>query len=480
MGIYNGEVSFSDAIKEIYEQMRNNSLSVFCGAGTTRDVTNSKWIDIFSDQTKSFFEINNDIYFLADLEKRYYNSENFYQDLKNKIVTNSSGKKSNYIDCVMNLNLNQIWTTNFDNIIESSIRRIYKVKPEVVKSSDDLLTGNFSNQYVVYKLNGSIDKKSTMVITKSDYYDYFKKQRLLFETLKRQLLLDSFLFLGYSFKDELVLNALREIKDVLPHKGKIHYRFAVLPQMDKDYNKFSNQEKLRSDKNLKNRLEYLQYEIQYFYDEYNIKTILVDSHEKEIEFLNHLYNTFCSRNIFIAGSYRNISKEERIKIELFVDRLIYRLFFNGYSVYSGNGRGLGEIVLARASKYSVNFPNSKFINRPYIFLGDSVNKKIVANTKMMKDCNTMIIISGQDDSEYTSKNVHRQYNQFCKQRKNKNHLVIPISITGYAAKEIYESSDFKNSFSYNENAKNFEIINQSTDIDDITKTIVNMISRCFK
>lgn len=43
--------------------------------------------------------------------------------------------------------------------------------------------------------------------------------------LKRQLVLDSFLFIGYSFTDDLVLNALREIKEVFPNQGKIHYRF---------------------------------------------------------------------------------------------------------------------------------------------------------------------------------------------------------------------------------------------------------------
>ena len=37
------------------------------------------------------------------------------------------------------------------------------------------------------------------------FFDYFKKQRLMFELLKRQLVLDSFLFVGYSFKDDLVL-----------------------------------------------------------------------------------------------------------------------------------------------------------------------------------------------------------------------------------------------------------------------------------
>lgn len=75
--------------------------------------------------------------------------------------------------------------------------------------------------------------------------------------LKRQLVLDSFLFIGYSFTDDLVLNALREIKEVFPNQGKIHYRFVK-----------------RKD-NEKSTQEYSKLEAQYYYDKYNIRTIYI-------------------------------------------------------------------------------------------------------------------------------------------------------------------------------------------------------------
>ena len=202
-------------IDQLQEQLLIDSFSIFCGAGATADLTKRKWEDIFHEKTKMFYNANlsNDIYLLSDLEKNYYNTNNFYSDIKSKL---SFDGISRHIECIIKLNLNHIWTTNFDEIIENAIFKEYGVKPVVLSTSKDLLSKNLNVEHVVYKLNGTINDENSMVLTKTDFFEYFKKQRLFFELLKRQLVLDSFLFVGYSFQDNLVLNALREIKDVFP------------------------------------------------------------------------------------------------------------------------------------------------------------------------------------------------------------------------------------------------------------------------
>ena len=458
-------------IDKIVKQLKSNSFSVFCGAGASADATHKKWIDIFSETTKQFFEaeFSKDIYYLADLEKTYYNGLHFFQDIKEKLTVESSVSK--HIEAIVNLNLNQIWTTNFDNIIESTIERRFGTKPTVIKNTNDLFNQPFDNAYTVYKLNGSIEDINSMVLTKSDFLEYAKKQRLVFELLKRQLVFDSFLFIGYSFEDNLVLNALREIKDVFPEKGKEHFRFSIMEtNRKKDKDKCDNIKKLRK--------TYDKYENKYFEDKYNIHTIILDSFEDIDDYLLETYKRFCNSNIFICGSFRHISNEMRIFIEKIVDVLIERLLLSDFRVYSGNGRGLGEIVVAQMNNHTQNYAFSSipFVNRPYIFTGDSTETKQIKNKKILKDCNTMIVICGQDDNLGVSENVKNQVSLFLDKTDTSNEpIVIPIPKTEYAANDSSVWEKVRNTQAYKQNKSDFDHLINCDEPQEIVEIIMSII-----
>lgn len=447
-------------INEIVNEMLNGTFSVFCGAGADCDATKQQWQDIFTDRTKSFYQdFSSDIYFLADIEKRYYNADSFINDIRANLQF-LSDLESEHINNIVNLNINQIWTTNFDCIIENTIYRKMGFLPTIIKESADLLTENLNNQYIVYKLNGCVSKADTMVLTKTDFFDYFKKQRLMFEMLKRQLVLDTFLFIGYSFTDDLVLNALREIKEVFPNKGKTHYRFVLE----------KSEEKLKQEYNL--------YEEKYFWDEYNIRTIHINEYSDIDTYLKKLYKRFCNHNVLIAGSFRQLkSNDERIYIEKLIDSIIQNLVNNNFNIYSGNGRGLGEIVIAQINK---NNAENHFVNRPLIFTNDNAEQKSVKNRLIMRDCDTMLIICGQDEGLKSSKNVINQFLAFINECGEKKFpLVIPIPSTAYAAEYIFNSNQFKKSAVYLTNKENFDVLSKTTDIETISQIVVNLI-RSYK
>lgn len=305
----------------------------------------------------------------------------------------------------------------------------------------------------MYKLNGCVTKPDTMILTKSDFFGYFKKQRLLFEMLKRQLVLDSFLFVGYSFSDDLVLSALREIKEVFPNKGKVHYRFLKCNNVDSK--------------------EYYSYESKYYYDNYNIKTIYIDNYSQVDLYLQELYNRFCNHNVFISGSFRQLkSNDERVYIESLVNSLIQKLTNNNFNIYSGNGRGLGEIVVAQISKCN---SEKRFVNRPLIFTNDSIEEKQRKNQLIIKDCDTMIIICGQDNSLLSSRNVIDQFSTFLNQNEEKYRLVIPLPSTGYAAKKIFDSPEFRSCNCFLTNRSAFERLEKLNNTDQISDLVVNLI-----
>lgn len=447
---------YMEYINELVNEMLNGTFSVFCGAGADCDATKQQWQDIFTERTKLFYEkFSSDIYFLADIEKRYYNADSFMNDITTNIQS-FSDLESEHINNIVNLNINQIWTTNFDCIIENTINRKMGFLPTIIKESADLLTENLNNRYIIYKLNGCVSKSDTMILTKTDFFSYFKKQRLMFEMLKRQLVLDTFLFIGYSFTDDLVLNALREIKEVFPNKGKTHYRFILV----------KNDESTTQEYNL--------YEEKYFWDEYNIRTIHINEYSEIDTYLKKLYERFCNHNVLIAGSFRQLkNNDERIYIEKLIDSIIQSLVNNNYNIYSGNGRGLGEIVVAQINK---NNAEKHFVNRPLIFTNDTTEQKAVKNQLIMKDCDTMLIICGQDEGLKSSKNVINQFLAFINGSNEKKFpLVIPIPSTAYAAEYIFNSYEFKKSAVYLTNKKTFDLLSKTTDIETITQIVVNLI-----
>ena len=88
----------------------------------------------------------------------------------------------------------------------------------------------------------------------------------------------------------------------------------------------------------------------------------------------------------------------------------------------------------------------------------------------------MIIVSGQDDSLTSSKNVISQFRTFLNNAEGKTFpLVIPIPTTGYAAQDIYNSEEFRNSNVYLTNKEAFEALGSTIEVEDIVTIVINLI-----
>jgi hypothetical protein len=100
---------------------------------------------------------------------------------------------------LLNLGAPQVYTTNFDDLIESTYRELHQ-PVEVVALPRDVATAEGKHTEVV-KYHGDLRYDNTLVLTESAYY-----QRLDFESpmdlkFRSDLLGKSVLFIGYSFSD---------------------------------------------------------------------------------------------------------------------------------------------------------------------------------------------------------------------------------------------------------------------------------------
>lgn len=417
---------YKSDIQSIVDKLRSNQIGIFCGSGAVADFTGVKWKDLF-DKKPELNDVKID---------NYYKLASYYELIADRStlvssITTKFGRKPNsneyseHIKNLLNLPVYEFWTTNFDEAIETMIENKIGIQPSIIYNSKNLSKYKENKKYKVYKLNGSISDSDSLVLIEEDYNNYYYKQKLLFEHLKKELILKSFIFIGYSFADKLILDCLTEIKQVFDKSSNIHYRLSV---------------------NKKDKEQIQKLESNYFHHYYNIKTIYVDSYEEIDDFLKHLYAAYKKKNVFISGSFRDFTSEKEDRANNLCKALVNKLIDNGYNIYTGDGKRLGSYIISNATKKlaqnSAMYMQERLKIMPYIdhtFKGKSADdpERVKYIQEMIKDCSTSIFMYGQYKGTDYSKGVYEEY----KQSKLNGLNIIPISSTGYAAQKILEDME---------------------------------------
>lgn len=124
-----------------------------------------------------------------------------------------------------------IFTTNYDTLIEDAYP-----KPDVT-----LVTSNVGCSYVkdtrvtIYKIHGDINTMNdpdSIVITERDYQNYFnnEKYKLIWEELKRTFVTKHIVFIGYSLKDDNVLEIIKNVRECVGNNFK--QMFLIAPNLN--------------------------------------------------------------------------------------------------------------------------------------------------------------------------------------------------------------------------------------------------------
>lgn len=113
--------NLSHFIEQFSEQVINNEASLFIGSGVSRNSGYPGWADLLSgcaDELK--LDIDEvDLYSLA----QYYVNKHSDSDLRRIISQkiNKLPKSNDLLDCLLEIDFNNIWTTNYDKLIEKGL-----------------------------------------------------------------------------------------------------------------------------------------------------------------------------------------------------------------------------------------------------------------------------------------------------------------------------------------------------------------------
>ena len=195
-------------LNQFTRQALDERISLFVGAGASANAGYPSWYNLFKPLAKELgtpLDGSSDYYRIA----QYYSNKFGQAELRKRIndIINKNDFQSPLINELIDVGFTNIWTTNFDNVLELNYKNRNILINKVFKDAD-LSNVELNKRINIYKMNGDITNPEGIVATQKDYEAYADSHRMMLMFFKRELISSTFLFIGYSFTDYLVMDCL--------------------------------------------------------------------------------------------------------------------------------------------------------------------------------------------------------------------------------------------------------------------------------
>lgn len=407
-------------LTQFSQQVLDARTSLFLGAGGSCDAGYPSWANLFKPFAKDLgttIDDSTDYYRLA----QYYSNEFGEAELRKRIneATNRNNFESPLLDELIEIGFTNVWTTNFDNAIELNYRKHNILTNKVFKDAD-LSNIDINKRINIFKMNGDVTNLDGIIATQGNFENYADTHRMLLMFFKRELISSTFLFIGYSFTDHLVLNCLSEISRYLGNTTTVHYTIMK--------NERKNQ--------------YFKYFVKDIEQRYRIRVLLVDEYSDIPKILSELNEKIRNRRVFISGAFNSFEA----KIEEYSHRLsrylASSLLGNNYRIVNGIGRRFGTHLIGYANEYLVkqgikNIENHLIV-KPFVGISEKApEEKRRMREKTISKCGAAIFVFGDIDGNAAKgkSGVLEEFEIACERHKT----IIPIAYPGAVSAEIWEN-----------------------------------------
>lgn len=322
--------------------IKEGCAAIFAGAGLSVASGYVDWKELLRNPAKKIgLDVDKETDLVA-LAQYIYNKDGSKQPLaeliKNSFISCNNINENHEI--LAKLPIKTYWTTNYDSLIEDSLKKNGK-NPDVKKSVKDLSTIISKRDAVVYKMHGDISNASDVVLIKEDYELYDLRNQLFSISLKRDLISKTFLFIGFSFEDpnlEYILSKVRILTDGYSRK---HYCF-FRKVNESDYSNDEEGKKKYQYDRLKQELKCAD-----LMRRYNIHSLMVDEYSDITQILKRIEKGYKKDHVLISGSADEFEEFKIKDIEPleFIHKLSGEISKLGCKVITGFGKGIGSAVL---------------------------------------------------------------------------------------------------------------------------------------
>ena len=408
-------------IENVANAFIENNKSLYFGAGLSQNFDLPNWHQIFKRLIKSlknrFPELKDidtkdpDCYAIGEYILSIVKERELVLEKISRILCSPSDLNNNQKMLYSNIvkqEYNSIWTTNFDDLFEKTLNSSHYPINVVDLNSGIKDYRLLKHKRTLYKINGSISApKKNIILTKSDFEAYQEINKSFYSMLKRELICNTFLFIGCSFTDGILRPVLRELKQVFKDDFK-HYAIFV---------------KSKKDKNQMMMIEDLQerYGIySYLIEEEDPKNIIVNLNS----LLNAIYKYSINRNVFISGSISD--PQDNLEHSQFIKKLTYALYAHGYKIIGGVGKKISYYIGSATSSYmkeNKETERTNFLEQEFFYLDDND-----AREKMLNRARHSIFIycpSFDDRENVLNSGVYKEL----RISLNNNNTIIPLVST---------------------------------------------------
>ncbi|WP_310602348.1 SIR2 family protein [Anaerosporobacter sp.] len=294
-----------------------------------------------------------------------------------------------------------------------------------------------------------------MVATQKDYEEYSDSHRMMLLFFKRELISSTFLFIGYSFTDYLVMDCLSEITRYLGDAAPFHYTIMKNDPCNPYFNHFIDDIERR----------------------YHIRVLLVNEYTDIIFILRELNDRIRNKRVFISGAFRSFDQ----KIEEYSHNLsrsiTSHLLDNDYRIINGIGRHFGTHIIGYANEYlakkGVKDTEKYLIVKPFVGLGEeSSEDKKRMREEVISRCGSVIFVFGDYNQHFPNPNsgVKEEFEISLANHKN----IIPIAYPGMRSELIWNEIK-SNLTKYPYLEKSIDLLTSGYDTDELAKIIVYIL-----
>jgi len=421
-------------IRTYVKDLEDGVAAIFAGAGFSKSCGFVNWSELLSEIAEELglrVELEHD---LISVAQYHVNKKNSSTGLARKILEEFSeqAEPSEAHNIVARLPIRTYWTTNYDTLIEDTLKTNYRVA-DIKRKVDDLVTTRPKRDAVVYKMHGDVSSPGAAILYKSQYEKYHKTHEAFVTALSGDLISKTFLFIGFSFTDpnlDYVLSRLHVPDDY----RRTHYCFLrkepAEPQGKEDADTAKYRQR-RQEHHVRDLLRF------------GIQALLVDNYEDIPIILREIESRFLKKTIFISGSAEEYGTWDKQEALNFVHSLSASLVKGGYRVVNGFGWGIGSAVIngaldaiyAKPEKYS----EDQLIMRPFPQVashGQDIQELWHEyRHRMIGLSGIALFIFGNKVNEDAIVNAGGVRIEFSITRE-KGGIALPIGATGFMAKEL--------------------------------------------
>ena len=422
-------------IKEFVKDLAENNIAVFFFLWLSKSAGFVNWADLLRDIATELglsVDKEHDLISLA----QYHVNENRGKARINKKILEEFAQEAESTEnhkVLSRLPVTTFWTTNYDTLIEDSLKAANKVV-DIKHQVKQLANTRPKRDVVIYKMHGDVYHPADAILTKEQYESYYKTHEAFVTALSGDLISKTFLFVGFSFTDPNLDYVLSRLNIQFGENSRQHYCFIKKQSQDKDDEEMFKYN-LRKQELMINDLM-----------RYKIKTILVDEYTDITEILGEIERRFRKKTVFISGSAEEFGAWSRNEAQSFIHSLSKSIVSSGFRIVNGFGWGIGsaiingalEAVYERPDRYSEDqlimkpFPQFETGDKKLSNLWEEYRQSMISLAGI-----AVFIFGNKNDGNgnvISANGVKREFEIAI----SKGLIPIPIAATGYITQELFD------------------------------------------